>query len=173
MTSHREGKRMRTFIRNFVHIEQLLLEKDGEVELALPKGHSSSYALYSVDGFKNKTSIVLPGKTLKGLMHMNHHQHIDMLKLDIEGSEFAVVDSWLEVKLPPVCQILIELHDRVFEEGLELSKELFKTLKILGFNPIDVHFGTNDPDGAVSFFNIRACCKIREKLCQMEKYFTS
>jgi|GEM_PF-6999284 len=173
MTSHREGKRMRTFIGNFVHIEQLLLEKDGEVELALPKGHSSSYALYSVDGFKNKTSIVLPGKTLKGLMHMNHHQHIDMLKLDIEGSEFAVVDSWLEVKLPPVCQILIELHDRLFEEGLELSKELFKTLKILGFNPIDVHFGTNDPDGAVSFFNIRACCKIREKLCQMEKYFTS
>jgi len=171
--SQSEGKRMRTFLRNFVHIEQLLLEKDGEVELALPQGHSSSYALHSVDGFKNKTSIVLPGKTLIGLMYMNHHQHIDMLKLDIEGSEFAVVDSWLKVKLPPVCQILVELHDRLFEEGLDLSKELFKTLKTLGFNPIDVHFGTNDPDGAVSFFNIRACCKIREKLCQMEKYFTS
>ena len=172
MVSHPEGKRMRIFIRNFVHIEQLLLEKDGEVELALPHGHSSSYALSSVDGFKNKTSIVLPGKTLISLMHMNHHQHIDMLKLDIEGSEFAVVGSWLKVNLPPVCQVLVELHDRLFEKGLNLSKELFKTMKILGFNPIDVHFGTNDPDGAVSFFNIRACCKIREKLCQMEENFT-
>jgi len=164
-----EGKRLRTFLQNFVHNEQLLLEKDGEVEVALPRGHSSSYALHSVTGFKNKTSTLLPGKTLIGLMRMHQHQHIDILKLDIEGSEFAIVSSWLEVKLPPVCQILVELHDRLFEGGLDLSKELFKSLKILGFTPIDVHFGSNDPDGAVSFFNIRDCCKIREKLCQMER----
>ena len=97
---------------------------------------------------------------------------IDILKLDIEGSEFAVVNSWLKIKLPPVCQILVELHKRLFEEGLELSKELFKTLNALGFTPIDVHFGVNDPDGAVSFFNKRACCKVRGELCSMERHLS-
>lgn len=167
-----EGKRLRTFLRNFIHTEQLLLEKNGEVEMALPQGHSSSYALNSVNGFKNKTSTLLPGKTLIELMRMHNHNHIDILKLDIEGSEFAVVNSWLKIKLPPVCQILVELHKRLFEEGLELSKELFKTLNALGFTPIDVHFGVNDPDGAVSFFNKRACCKVRGELCTMERHLS-
>lgn len=142
----------------------------GEVEMALPEGHTSSYSLHSVNGFKNKLSILLPGKTLIELMQIYNHQHIDLLKLDIEGSEFAVVSSWLKNKLPPVCQLLVELHDRMFEEGLELSKELFKTLKIFGFTPIDVHFGSNDPDGAVSFLNIGACCEIRGKLCELESH---
>lgn len=168
-----EGKKWRTFFRNFVHNELLLLEKTGEVEMALPRGHSSSYALHSVNGFKNETSILLPGKTLLELMQIYHHQHIDLLKLDIEGSEFTIVSSWLKIKLPPVCQVLVELHDRLFEKGLELSKELFKTFITLGFTPIDVHFGSNDPDGAVSFLNIGACCKIRRKLCVRERHLFS
>ena len=165
-----EGKKFRTFFRNFVHTELLLLEKDGEVELALPQGHSASYALNSVNGFKENTSTFLRGKSIINLMRMHNHVHIDILKLDIEGSEFVVVSSWLKINLPPVCQILVELHDRLFEKGLELSRELFKTLDTLGFTPIDVHFGANDPDGAVSFINERACCKIIGKLCSMERH---
>jgi len=163
-----EGKKMRTFLRNFVHSEFLLLESNRKVEMALPKGHSASYALNSINGFKNESFILLSGKSLPELMRMHGHQHIDILKLDIEGSEFSVIGSWLKIKLPPVCQLLVELHDRLFDTKLELSTELFRNLKLLGFFPIDVHFGNNDPDGAVSFLNIENCCKIRKKLCAME-----
>lgn len=40
-----------------------------------------------------------------------HHQQIDLLKLDIEGSEYRVLDEILESQIP-IHQIVVEFHDR-------------------------------------------------------------
>ena len=43
-----------------------------------------------------------------------HHQQIDLLKLDIEGSEYRVLDEILESQ--------IEFHDRFYDDGSKKQK---------------------------------------------------
>lgn len=71
--------------------------------------------------------------SLDRMMEMLDHDHIDLLKLDIEGSEFEIFEALLSESAPrpfDYCnQVLVEQHDRFFgEEGkqkLERMKQLF------------------------------------------------
>ena len=47
---------------------------------------------------------------LATLLAQNHHQRVDLLKLDIEGAEYGVIDHLLDQRIP-VGQILVEFHD--------------------------------------------------------------
>ena len=40
-------------------------------------------------------------KTLEDIMEENHHSHIDLLKLDIEGAEVRVLKNMLDSKIYP------------------------------------------------------------------------
>jgi len=52
--------------------------------------------------------------TLSTLMKQNNHSYIDILKIDIEGSEYAALDAFMdscdETGVMPVGQVMIELH---------------------------------------------------------------
>lgn len=52
--------------------------------------------------------------TLQSLMSQNNHSYIDILKIDIEGSEYTALDSFMNSceasGIMPVGQIMIELH---------------------------------------------------------------
>lgn len=48
-------------------------------------------------------------RTLKSLMSSLGHTRVDLLKLDIEGSEYSVLDQLLDEQIP-VDQILVEYH---------------------------------------------------------------
>lgn len=54
-------------------------------------------------------SLEVPSIDLQTLMQRNGHTRIDLLKIDIEGSEYAVLDDLLARRLP-VRQILVEFH---------------------------------------------------------------
>ncbi|KAF9241295.1 methyltransferase domain-containing protein [Melanogaster broomeanus] len=63
--------------------------------------------------------------TLKTLLEMNEHKHIDVLKIDVEGWEFEVLTQILQPYIAsgeplPFGQLLIEIHawDKKFEEFL-------------------------------------------------------
>ena len=45
-------------------------------------------------------------------MKQNGHNHIDLLKLDIEGAEYEVIDDMLKQRLP-VRQVLVEFHNNL------------------------------------------------------------
>jgi hypothetical protein len=47
---------------------------------------------------------------LKSLVERNQHRHVDMLKLDIEGAEYGVIDQIITCHIP-ARQILVEFHD--------------------------------------------------------------
>ncbi|GMR61132.1 hypothetical protein PMAYCL1PPCAC_31327, partial [Pristionchus mayeri] len=47
--------------------------------------------------------------TIDHLMTANGHEKIDVLKMDIEGSEFTVLPEFM--KKHKVCQLLVEIHD--------------------------------------------------------------
>lgn len=51
--------------------------------------------------------------TLRRLMEMNGHDHIDILKVDVEGAEFEVLDQIIDDFGPgklPFDQMQLELH---------------------------------------------------------------
>lgn len=52
--------------------------------------------------------------TLRSLMEQNEHTYIDILKIDIEGSEYGALDAFMnsceQSGVLPIGQVLIELH---------------------------------------------------------------
>lgn len=59
------------------------------------------------------------------------HDHIDVLKMDIEGSEYQVLESILRSGIP-VVQLLVEFHDRFFEGDVR-SRKTVMMLREHGF----------------------------------------
>ncbi|KAF7913735.1 uncharacterized protein EAF01_000141 [Botrytis porri] len=80
------------------------------------RAHFHKYGLGSTD-IPSRTP---PFHTLQTLMKQNNHSYIDILKIDIEGSEYGALDAFMDFhdeegdghgdgKLP-VGQVMIELH---------------------------------------------------------------
>lgn len=60
------------------------------------------------------------------------HRHVDVLKMDIEGSEYDVLANILESSVT-VDQILVEFHDRLFEGHEYKSKNIVEQMKRKGY----------------------------------------
>ncbi|KAL2065662.1 hypothetical protein VTL71DRAFT_3332 [Oculimacula yallundae] len=77
----------------------------------LARVHFSKFGLGAADeGSKSP-----PFFTLKTLMDRNKHTYIDILKIDIEGSEYTALDSFMDAcdragGVMPIGQVMIELH---------------------------------------------------------------
>lgn len=69
--------------------------------------------------------------SIADIMHKNKWKVIDILKLDIEGSERNVFDKNYEGWLPFVKVLIIELHDRMISG---CSETVFKTLNNYDFS---------------------------------------
>lgn len=57
-------------------------------------------------------ALEVPCVDLATLMQRNGHDHIDLLKIDIEGAEYEVIDDLLKRRLP-VKQVLVEFHHQI------------------------------------------------------------
>lgn len=66
-------------------------------------------------------------KTFEDITRELNHTHIDVLKMDIEGAEYEVIDSILASPVT-IDQILVEFHDRDFSLSEPRSKEAVKKL---------------------------------------------
>lgn len=75
-----------------------------------------AHAAGTPDGAFGDTELLLEVKTLKTIMKELGHTHVDVLKLDVEGSEFAFLESALDdFDCPPVEQMSIEWHHYNFD----------------------------------------------------------
>jgi FkbM family methyltransferase len=68
----------------------------------------------------------LPVKRLQTIMKELGHGSIDVLKMDIEGSEFSVIPSIADV---PIKQILVEIHTSFYRHGLKGIRRIVGWLK--------------------------------------------
>jgi len=63
------------------------------------------------------TSFQLPVRTLPSIMKEFGHTHIDVLKLDVEGSEYIFLEQMLDhYGCPPIDQITLEWHHFTFDQ---------------------------------------------------------
>jgi len=75
----------------------------------------------------SKESIRVPMIRLRTAMQRLGHNRIDILKMDIEGAEYAVLRDLVKQKIP-VSQILVEFHHRLSSIG---TGETRRTLALL------------------------------------------
>jgi FkbM family methyltransferase len=64
------------------------------------RGWTGSYSALNLQGTQDRESISVPVKRLSTVMRENGHRRIDLLKMDIEGAEYRVIDEILERKIP-------------------------------------------------------------------------
>lgn len=80
---------------------------------------------------KGKT-IDVPFKKLKTIMVELGHAHIDVLKLDIEGSEYDVIEDVKANNIRPT-QFLVEFHHRFPGIGVKKTKQAIQLIRSMGY----------------------------------------
>jgi FkbM family methyltransferase len=70
--------------------------------------------------------------TVKSIMQQLGHRHIDLLKMDIEGAEYQVIDDMMSKNIKP-DQILIEFHHRFKNIGSKKTVNTVKQLRNMGY----------------------------------------
>lgn len=115
---------------------------DGELRFSLPENPDHVSASAVVDESK-RGSFSAPVKRLSELMKIHQHTNIDLLKIDIEGSEYEVIDNILEEKIH-IKQLLIEFHHRFTEIGAAKTKNAVEKLQLHGFQLVYVSQRTGE-----------------------------
>jgi FkbM family methyltransferase len=80
----------------------------------------------------------LPCTSLAREMEANGHDSIDLLKIDIEGFEYEVLESCLAEHIP-IKQICVEFHDFFPEISKAKTKSMIRALESHGFELIHRH----------------------------------
>lgn len=100
-----------------------------------------------------------PVRKLSTIMKKHHHTHIDMLKMDIEGGEWEV----LQTALPSVGQLLAEVHlsggmakGKGTDEQVALLKKMFNNLEDHGLRLFHKEINARWDMGCVEFAFIQA-----------------
>jgi FkbM family methyltransferase len=120
------------FSDNFVFHEYGLADLDGTVQFNPPVNPDHvSYTI--IDRLETKeNAISVPVKKLKTIMNELGHNKVDILKMDIEGAEYQVIEDMIASKIYPT-QILVEFHHRFLNVGLQKTKNSINLLKRAGY----------------------------------------
>ena len=85
----------------------------------------------------SRHAIQAPVHRLMTIMEMLGHDHIDVLKMDIEGAEYGVIADLLSCNIR-VDQLLVEFHHRWPELGLQKTKRAIRELNRAGYQIFNV-----------------------------------
>lgn len=86
----------------------------------------------AVDGSDDPELIEVPCYSLRSIMAKLEHATIDLLKMDVEGSEYEIIDSLVELERKPP-QLLVEFHHRFPGIGQARTIESIRKLKDAGY----------------------------------------
>jgi len=95
--------------------------------------HGTSGSLLQTEAVNANNSITVNMKTFADMTAELGHKHIDVLKMDIEGAEYDVLDSILNTDVT-IDQILVEFHDRLFDMDVFKSTEIVAKMKAKGYH---------------------------------------
>lgn len=115
--------------------------QDGDLTLYLPE-NPEHVSLSVVQKHDEAEAITLPMKRLQTIMAELGHTHIDLLKLDIEGAEYDVVDDIVRSDVP-IAQLSIEFHHRFPGLDIRQTKEAVARLQAHGYAVAYAHEAPN------------------------------
>ncbi|MBK3518561.1 FkbM family methyltransferase [Carboxylicivirga marina] len=141
------------WVRKNVNSEQFIFEplgishESGNIDFFLPKNNahvSGSLSSNSITDEQQKISV--PVKTLADIVKDKQHQHIDLLKMDIEGAEYDVIPNILASGIE-IKQVLVEFHHRLYPNGNNKTKNAIEQMKAHGYEV----FAISDLTEEISF----------------------
>lgn len=107
-----------------------IADHDGEIQVYPP--HDPSHVSYSATKRGDSEAVSCPVYTLSTIMKMLGHEQVDLLKLDIEGSEYDVIENILHDRIP-ITQICVEFHHRWPQIGHSRTDAAIDHLRIAGY----------------------------------------
>lgn len=110
--------------------------KDGELAMELPDGNTDSFVPSALGLAGGKRHVTVPVRTLSTLLASAGHTWVDVLKVDIEGAEGNVIQSWADAAVTiPADQVLLELHGRYFPgvTGRTFAATVVENMRRCGF----------------------------------------
>jgi FkbM family methyltransferase len=109
---------------------------DGRARFSPPSNPDHvSHTMLQRDG--GRPAIEVQVYRLSTIMNMLGHTQIDLLKMDVEGAEYAVINDLINSRIG-VKQLLVEFHHRWPEIGIEKTKRAIQQLNSAGFRIFDV-----------------------------------
>lgn len=122
--------------KEFIFHPYGVADYDGTCEFRPPKNpaHVSHTIL---DRQSPWPAIEVPVYRLPTIMKMLGHSRVHVLKMDIEGAEYAVLNDLLSCGIE-VDQLLVEFHHRWTEVGIERTRRAIQQLNSVGYRIFDV-----------------------------------
>ena len=95
-------------------------------------------------------------KTLSSIAAANNHQHIDILRMDLERTEFKIVPSIFADPLSPsIDQILVSVHNNKPMPYAYLEWiDMVKTLESAGYEIVGVEFNPGMATSTSCFWEV-------------------
>lgn len=87
---------------------------------------------------------------LSEIMERNKHKYLDLLKMDIEGAEYDVIDDILKSGIE-IHQLLVEFHHRFPSLGIKKTRNAIEKLRNAGF----ALFHVSNTGEELSFINLK------------------
>jgi len=112
---------------------------------------SSSMIADGNDSVSGQHSIKVEIISLCDFAKSNGHKFVNLLKMDIEGSEFDVIESLRDSDGLMFGQICIEFHQRFFPDHWKVLRKAIKTLSDCGYKCFAVNWNIME----FSFVNVR------------------
>jgi FkbM family methyltransferase len=107
--------------------------KSGKYDFYFPKNPNNvSGSIMTQKNVSNESRISVQIKSWEDICCDLKISNIDILKIDIEGSEYEIIDDILSSKIR-VNQILIEFHSRYFDNGDKMTINAINKIKSKGY----------------------------------------
>ncbi len=121
---------------NFVFHPWAAAGEDGSLRLyrRVNRRGRKSAVMWTADGDAGDDAdfIDVPAYTIRTMMQKLGHERIDVLKMDVEGAEYAILDGLADVNALPT-QLLVEYHHRFPGIGKERTAASIESLRTLGY----------------------------------------
>jgi FkbM family methyltransferase len=127
---------------NFKFSPFALSHHDGNISFNLPD-NPEFVSASNIQANTSKKTFSAEAKRLSTIMQNNNHSKIDLLKIDIEGAEYDVIDDILKSNIE-ITQFLIEFHHRFKEIGVNKTKLAVKKLENAGYKLVYINQKTGE-----------------------------
>ena len=113
-------------------------DHDGTLKLyPPPTSRTVHYSSINRARAAERDAVEVPVKRLATIAGELGHDHVDVLKLDIDGSEYEVLPDVLDCGLP-VGQIIMEFHHNFRTVSLDDTRQAIELLRGHGFGIFDI-----------------------------------
>ncbi len=110
---------------------------DSDANATFYKPENPTYISHTQRPTSGSVPVEVPVRRLSSIMMDNDLQSIDLLKLDIEGFEYSVIDDIIASQVFPT-QLLVEFHHFMPEYSIPETETAIDKLKAYGYLLFDV-----------------------------------